>query len=294
MATKWILVADDEPELIQIYIEYFETIEGTRVISAKDGGDAYSKSRMQKFDCIITDYRMPRLNGVQLIGALRENPGNSNCPIYVITGFSDEVEKELQKAKLSHNVTVIQKPLSLNVLKGIVDKLVVKKEESAPPTVDVKFLNPYMKAVELTLKEMASLKEISAGKPFLLSDEQSLKVDISSNLAVISKYFSGNIVIGFPKETFLKVASEVLGEAQSEINKNNCDLVGELTNIIFGKAKTVWNEAGFSVQKAIPSVIEGNNHQIRSSKVIPSIVVPYQSNLGNFSAIISVLKEASH
>lgn len=290
MAQKWILAADDEVEILSLYCEQLEPLPGVKLVTARDGAEAYKKSRLQKFDLIITDYRMPKLNGAQLISALRENPLNANTPIYVISGYIEEVKIELEKARLMNKVFLLDKPVSMEKIEEIGNSVSKQNSDSRPFTVDVKFLNPYMNAIETTLKEMARLEEVTPGKPYLLPEGESLSVDISSNLAVLSEYFSGTLVIGFPRDTFVAAAAEVLGEAQKDINSGNRDLVGELANIIFGKAKVVWNQAGYSVQKAIPSVIDGSGHQLSGSRQVPSIVVPYQTSIGPFSAIITVQK----
>lgn len=292
---KWILIADDEPELLDIYEAVLSEFASFKIVLAKDGAEAYSKSRNQQFDLILTDYRMPKLNGVKFIEAIRENELNEKTPIYVITGYADEVFSELKQNRINQNIKVLEKPVAIDTLKQIAFEIqnyepAVQKNQF---TIDVDFLNPYMTAVEITLKDMAHLDLIKAGKPFLLQTDSQIKIDISSNMSILSEHFSGNIIIGFPQNTFLKVASKILGEEQKIIDNNNCDLVSELTNIIFGKAKKNWADNGFAFQKVIPSIVLGEDHKLNINRDTPMIVVPYETSEGIFNAIITVHKYKS-
>jgi CheY-like chemotaxis protein len=60
---------------------------GHRISQASSGADALDLFTPQKFDLVITDYRMPRMNGIELIAHLREQA--PDLPIILISGFVD-------------------------------------------------------------------------------------------------------------------------------------------------------------------------------------------------------------
>ena len=60
-----ILVADDEPDMRQIFAAWFRNL-GCSVTEAADGKDALDAIARQPFDAIVTDVRMPRIDGVRL------------------------------------------------------------------------------------------------------------------------------------------------------------------------------------------------------------------------------------
>jgi CheY-like chemotaxis protein len=289
---KNVLIADDEPEILEIYSSLLDDIPGLKIIKACDGAEAYTKSRNQLFDLIITDYRMPKLNGVQLIAGLRANPLNANTPIYVITGYSEEVVKELNKEKIKGKITVLEKPISFDFLRSLGVNLT--KENIADGknsySIDVDFVNPFIESVSSTLKQFARMQKISSSKPYLYKSDLNLRVDISSNLAVVSEHFTGTLLLGFPKETYIKIATEILNFPQVEIDLNNKGLAGELANIIFFKCKTIWDEKGFTFKKAVPSIIEGEQHILHAGVEAPTIVVPFHSEFGDIFTLISFAK----
>lgn len=60
-----ILIVDDSVDLLEVMHEWLKLQH--QVICAKDGVEALEYLRCEKFDFLITDYRMPRLDGAGLI-----------------------------------------------------------------------------------------------------------------------------------------------------------------------------------------------------------------------------------
>jgi two-component system response regulator FlrC len=62
---------------------------GFRVVSAGCGSDALEAIKQENFDLIVTDYKMSPVDGLELIGRLRER--SYQGPIILLTGFADSV-----------------------------------------------------------------------------------------------------------------------------------------------------------------------------------------------------------
>lgn len=60
---------------------------GYRITTATEGQEAFDRFGRDKFDLIITDYKMPRMNGLQLIERIRET--SVNLPIILISGYAE-------------------------------------------------------------------------------------------------------------------------------------------------------------------------------------------------------------
>jgi len=83
---KTILVVDDEPENRRIYSEILSDV-GYRVIDAPDGASALSDIRQgEKIDLVITDYKMPGMNGLELAKTLRNML--PSLPVLMLTAYS--------------------------------------------------------------------------------------------------------------------------------------------------------------------------------------------------------------
>lgn len=84
-ATKILLVDDDES--LRRVLEFQLTEAGYEVASESDGREALRRYSGEEFDCVITDWRMPKLSGSQLVS--QATAINSEIPIIVITAFGD-------------------------------------------------------------------------------------------------------------------------------------------------------------------------------------------------------------
>lgn len=81
-----VIVAEDEP-LVAVTVGGMLEEGGYRVTLARDGLDALDADSRDPADVLVTDLRMPRLDGVALIERMRaRRPG---LPIVVMTGYSD-------------------------------------------------------------------------------------------------------------------------------------------------------------------------------------------------------------
>lgn len=148
-------------------------------------------------------------------------------------------------------------------------------------TLDTEFVNPFLTATVHVLKVQAQI-DAQAGRVSVKKPTDKSSGDISGVIGIVSDTFDGSVVISFPEATFLKIMSNMLGETYTEINKDIVDGAGELTNMIFGQAKIVLNEKGYGIKTAIPSVISGKNHTLSAMTKGPIVVVPFESQAGNF------------
>ena len=111
--TKKILVADDEPDILEI-ISYNLRKEGYEVFTASDGNEALDKARLHHPDLIILDIMMPKKTGVEVCQILRTQPEFSQTLIIFLTALSDEAVQI--KGLESGADDYVTKPVSPKVL----------------------------------------------------------------------------------------------------------------------------------------------------------------------------------
>ena len=85
MAPPRILVAEDE-NLAAMAIEEMLRDAGFDVLLAGDGQQALEIASLHEFDLLLTDLRMPRMSGNELVRRLRE--GKPGLPVIVMTGYA--------------------------------------------------------------------------------------------------------------------------------------------------------------------------------------------------------------
>lgn len=91
MARKKILVVDDEISILKFMNNYL-TKAGYEVYIASNGLEGIDLAKSHNVDLIITDVKMPIMNGFRLIQELKSDPAYRSIPIIVITGYTIEEE----------------------------------------------------------------------------------------------------------------------------------------------------------------------------------------------------------
>lgn len=113
-----ILVIDDDPTLITALAGVLE-LGGYNVVTTDSGIDGIGIATNMLPDLIICDYKMPEINGSEVIIAIRENQDTADIPIILATGY---IESELND--IPDNVSTIAKPFDIvNLLSSVKDRL---------------------------------------------------------------------------------------------------------------------------------------------------------------------------
>ena len=86
-----ILLVDDE-QAVQTLLTYPLRKDGYEVVLASDGKEALERFEQEKFDLVVLDIMMPKLNGIEVCRRLR---ARSQVPIIMLTAKDDEGDKVL-------------------------------------------------------------------------------------------------------------------------------------------------------------------------------------------------------
>jgi CheY-like chemotaxis protein len=105
-----ILVVENDPDFRDL-IEHVLELMGARVWQAADGLEALALCASRPFHLIITDQRMPRVCGIELILRLRR--ARRGWPILMLTASPGDLEGV--RSQLD-GVTTLAKPVDLRVL----------------------------------------------------------------------------------------------------------------------------------------------------------------------------------
>ena len=115
-----ILLVDDE-ETVRGFLKRGLELDGHEITTAIDGGDALDRLAdvQGAFDLILTDIRMPIMDGIALaLAAKRDYP---DLTILLMTGFADQ--RERAKGLQAIVADVLTKPFSLTDLRGTVTRV---------------------------------------------------------------------------------------------------------------------------------------------------------------------------
>ena len=107
-----VLVAEDE-FLVACMLEDFLSDEGVAVTVAQDGVEALEAAEAEQFDLLLTDMRMPRLDGAGLIQRLQAS--RPWLPVMILTSHAPPDWRRLIKNSKAPLV-LMEKPLALDEL----------------------------------------------------------------------------------------------------------------------------------------------------------------------------------
>lgn len=109
---KTVLIADDDEDLRDVLQEAINDL-GFVSVAVPNGAAAFEKLKAGGFDLLLTDFRMPVMDGVELMEKCRQN--NIHIPVIFFSTNADLVSKE-QVALSDCCATLMFKPLHRRVL----------------------------------------------------------------------------------------------------------------------------------------------------------------------------------
>ncbi len=146
-----------------------------------------------------------------------------------------------------------------------------EKLTAGNPLLDKRFINAFIEGVVKTVSLMAQTN----ATPERASVEASFqpKGEVAGMVGMVFGTMKGTMSISFSRESIFFILENMLGEKYTDITKDVCDAVGEMTNQIYGTAKTSLNQLGYGFEMAIPSVVVGtitiSKHHDGATLVIP-------------------------
>jgi len=118
MKGRQILVVDDEPKMRRV-LEIMLQKMGHRVLAAGNGVEALALFQANSVDLVITDLRMPEMDGIELLAALRAQA--SDVPVMVITAHGTI---ETAVAAMKHGACdYILRPFDIDVVELAVERV---------------------------------------------------------------------------------------------------------------------------------------------------------------------------
>jgi chemotaxis protein CheX len=148
---------------------------------------------------------------------------------------------------------------------------------------DVRYINPFVRSINNTFETMCGLP-VSVGKP-QIKGSGGTGTDVSGVIG-FSGDAAGCVVLHFDFDTASKIATRFAGIDITPDHPDFADAIGELANMVAGGAKAQFD--GLDISISLPNVIVGENHNVSASRVAPRIVVPCDTEAGQFHVEIGM------
>ena len=118
-----ILVVDDDPQILEFLTEVL-SLEGFTVTQANDGVEAYDAVRKPDCKLMLLDLQMPRINGIELLLAMKHD--GLAVPTIIMTGLPDVDEDII--SEFPGVVSFLRKPFKIEELDAAVRKALASKD----------------------------------------------------------------------------------------------------------------------------------------------------------------------
>jgi CheY-like chemotaxis protein len=112
-----VLLVDDDPELVWVVGKYL-TKAGFAITTCADGAEAVDLLETREVDCVVTDIKMPHVNGVALVEWLRRN--RPSVRVVVLTAFGSPFIRELVLGKGA--MLYLEKPVDPQLLVDVISR----------------------------------------------------------------------------------------------------------------------------------------------------------------------------
>ncbi|WP_157017962.1 sigma-54-dependent transcriptional regulator [Mesorhizobium xinjiangense] len=122
MSRGAILFVDDEPELRESAGEWL-TVSDFDVCLAADAGEALGLLSAERFDALVTDVRMPGMDGLALLDAIRRT--DIRLPVILLTGHGDVPLAVDAMRRGAHDF--LEKPYDADHLVAVLDRAVAER-----------------------------------------------------------------------------------------------------------------------------------------------------------------------
>jgi two-component system chemotaxis response regulator CheY len=122
-----VLVVDDLGSARKILRKLLEEIGSFDIDEAADGAQALKKLQTEQFDLVISDWEMPKMKGIELLEALRQDSKFTQLPFIMIT--ANRTREGVIKASNSGVSDYISKPFDSATLKRKIDAVLGHKQK---------------------------------------------------------------------------------------------------------------------------------------------------------------------
>ncbi len=126
-----ILMIDDEPRLCAAVKQGLEMSGDFAVEYATSGKEGLLLARHNPPDLILLDIRMPKMDGIDVLRALKGKYPQSEIPVIVLSALMDEQTKRI--CDYEYGEDYIEKPVEIEELKARIETTLIRNGKRRPP-----------------------------------------------------------------------------------------------------------------------------------------------------------------
>jgi len=90
-----VMLVDDDLDLLEMFSVFLEALN-CKTIKISDSNNALATAEKRRPRLILLDISMPKMNGLEILQKLKQNPSTKNIPVIMVTG--EQRVRELEAA----------------------------------------------------------------------------------------------------------------------------------------------------------------------------------------------------
>lgn len=176
---SYILVVEDVPDILSL-LDTTLKFKGYRVITARNGQEAFEQIQKERPALVITDILMPKMDGFSLVHRLRMDIETRKIPVIFLSATYVAPE-DISFALTIGATRFLEKPVKLEQFLPMIEELLNEPQPvTIEPISEREFYKGYRKRLEVKLAEKNA--RITRGEGFLQNLSNSEKETLTISL----------------------------------------------------------------------------------------------------------------
>jgi two-component system chemotaxis response regulator CheY len=261
---------DDNEGIVAVLRDGFE-VDGWTVCVAPDGAQALVMMSIEKFDAVVSDLHMPKMNGLELLDKIKTKENNRSTKFCLLSGMLNQ--EDLKKATRLGVAHVVVKPFAIKSVTKKVREVCVLTEPKPKLSYDTSIIRSIINATEEVCNFYLG-ECVQFGKPYIKTDNSGSGC-LSAVISLARHEALGSVAFSCDALFFRHLATKIFGEKIAGVKSDMIrDMGGEICNQITGKIKINLSRNSYHIQIGLPQVIMGKGHSIEHLVTSPVLRIP--------------------
>jgi CheY-like chemotaxis protein len=203
---RWILIAEDDDDIRQMLRESIELEASApqssgapcpplQIVEARNGLEALSETAQRQFHCVVTDLKMPKSSGDELIRGMQLQALNANTPTLVVSSHTNDEFKTF--CELYSHIRVIPKPfLPTAVAQAVLREIKLGRMDDR---IAIHLMNPFLSAVSAFLRDELHLG-CENGTPEIKKPGAAMQGDFHCTIILTTGVAKARFTLSFSKK----------------------------------------------------------------------------------------------